>query len=952
MCKKRLAVMLIMTISWVLAFTACDDGSKPSPPSVPTGVSATATSSSSITVSWNAISNADGYFVYRSLSSSGTYTRVGTPSTALYTDNGLSGGTTYYYKVSANNSAGEGSQSLVVSATTSVLTYAVTVINGTGGGNYVQGATITITANTPLIGQQFTNWTTESAGVTFANTNSAITTFTMPGNAVTVTANYSGEGGTTYTVTVTNGTGGGNYAQGATVTITANTPSTGQRFSNWTTESAGVTFANANEANTTFTMPGNAVTVTANITATSTPTYAIGSTGPGGGIIFYYNAAGFTVKMENPAENYTAHYLEVAPAITGTYQWDDNRTPISGVTTLTTVPVSITANNNDTIGNGRKDTALIAAYLASTAQTNMAAQICTALTTGGKNDWFLPSVGELSELYKRRTLTGINITSGSYWSSTQAYNNDSVWWLRFYPSQTHDMYDWNTSGRRVRCSVRAIRAFSAGLNPTVTYNVMYNINNGMGTTPAAQTVNAGSSVTLPGGSGFSRTNYTFVGWNTNADGTGTDYAAGSSYMVTGNITLYAKWIVAGTTTYKVSFNINGGIGTTLSDQIVNSGSSITLPSGSGLTRNGYTFGGWNTSNDGTGTNYAVGASYTPAGNITLYAKWDIIPLNSVTGLANKLNWLATHAVSGDSYILEIEANESISPQNLSYSDRNNITITLIGIGTNRTVSLTSNGAMFTVGNGITLILDNNITLQGRSNNNNALVSVNYGGMLKMNTGSVITGNTNTYTSSVEIFSYSYGGGVNVGSGTFTMSGGEISGNTSSSNYSYSLGGGVYVGSGTFTMSGGEISGNTSTNSAAASTYSLGGGVYVGSGTFIMNGGEISGNTSISAAATTAASTNYCFGGGVYVDNGTFTKTNGTIYGYNAGDTVNSNTVKNSSGTVRDLVGHAVCAVCTKRHNDGTSTRVRNGKETTAGPGENLSFNGTVYPPIFSGNWDY
>ncbi|MDE6350203.1 MAG: hypothetical protein K2K67_04285, partial [Treponemataceae bacterium] len=49
------------------------------------------------------------------------------------------------------------------------------------------------------------------------------------------------------------------------------------------------------------------------------------------------------------------------------------------------------------------------------------------------------------------------------------------------------------------------------------------------------------------------------------------------------------------------------------------------------------------------------------------------------------------------------------------------------------------------------------------------------------------------------------GGVNVGgSGTFTMEGGTISGNTATSN-----GGGVYVnGSGAFTMQNGTISGNT------------------------------------------------------------------------------------------------------------------------------------------------
>jgi hypothetical protein len=76
---------------------------------------------------------------------------------------------------------------------------------------------------------------------------------------------------------------------------------------------------------------------------------------------------------------------------------------------------------------------------------------------------------------------------------------------------------------------------------------------------------------------------------------------------------------------------------------------------------------------------------------------------------------------------------------------------------------------------------------------------------------------------------SKGGGVFVDGGEFTMSGGEISGNTAAGS-----GGGVYVSSGEFTMSGGEISGNTA--------GSGGGGVFVNNGTFTMSGGAVSGNT--------------------------------------------------------------------------------------------------------------
>jgi len=77
-------------------------------------------------------------------------------------------------------------------------------------------------------------------------------------------------------------------------------------------------------------------------------------------------------------------------------------------------------------------------------------------------------------------------------------------------------------------------------------------------------------------------------------------------------------------TYKITFNANGGTGTVPSAQTVNAGSSITLPSGGGLTRSGYAFGGWNTNTGGTGVNYSAGSSYTVTGNVTLYAKWDAV----------------------------------------------------------------------------------------------------------------------------------------------------------------------------------------------------------------------------------------------------------------------------------------------------------------------------------------
>ena len=70
----------------------------------------------------------------------------------------------------------------------------------------------------------------------------------------------------------------------------------------------------------------------------------------------------------------------------------------------------------------------------------------------------------------------------------------------------------------------------------------------------------------------------------------------------------------------ITFNANGGSGTVPSAINTYAGVANTIPSNS-LTRTGYTFNGWNTASDGSGTAYATGSTITPSGNVTLYAQW-------------------------------------------------------------------------------------------------------------------------------------------------------------------------------------------------------------------------------------------------------------------------------------------------------------------------------------------
>ena len=70
----------------------------------------------------------------------------------------------------------------------------------------------------------------------------------------------------------------------------------------------------------------------------------------------------------------------------------------------------------------------------------------------------------------------------------------------------------------------------------------------------------------------------------------------------------------------ITFNANGGSGTVPSAISTYVGVANTIPPNS-LTRPGYTFNGWNTASDGSGTAYATGSTITPTGDVTLYAQW-------------------------------------------------------------------------------------------------------------------------------------------------------------------------------------------------------------------------------------------------------------------------------------------------------------------------------------------
>ena len=147
--------------------------------------------------------------------------------------------------------------------------------------------------------------------------------------------------------------------------------------------------------------------------------------------------------------------------------------------------------------------------------------------------------------------------------------------------------------------------------------------------PASQSKTANVDIKLSSGVP-TRNGYTFLGWNTQANGKGTAYAAGATYTHDqdgGTVTLYAQW-----TPWKHVLHYNKNVPTSSTSQTVSNmpvdqtktfGQLMTI-SNLVPTRKGYTFAGWYTQSNGTGTKYDPGSNYAAdqnGGIVNLYAKW-------------------------------------------------------------------------------------------------------------------------------------------------------------------------------------------------------------------------------------------------------------------------------------------------------------------------------------------
>ena len=167
-------------------------------------------------------------------------------------------------------------------------------------------------------------------------------------------------------------------------------------------------------------------------------TYAIGDTGPGGGLIFYKSSSGGDDT-----------YLECAPVGT---EWVNDE----WADTLVIIGTSTG------VGTGQANTtAIVAEYPGQ----SFAANHCDDLVSGGKSDWFLPSKDELNLIYNNLHLSGLGEFDGAsdgydYWSSSEGHTSYAAAY-----AYCHDFYtDLALMTEKDRTNyarnVRAIRTFT------------------------------------------------------------------------------------------------------------------------------------------------------------------------------------------------------------------------------------------------------------------------------------------------------------------------------------------------------------------------------------------------------------------------------------------------------------------------------------------------------------
>ncbi|MFP3388509.1 InlB B-repeat-containing protein [Brevibacillus sp. SIMBA_040] len=511
---------------------------------------------------------------------------------------------------------------ITVSDTTPPPTYIVTY-NGNGAtsgtapidsGTYEQGDTVTVLGSGSLVktGHTFAGWNTAANGsgtdyaagstLTMGTANVILyaqwTTVQVP----TYTVTYNGNGETSGTAPIDNNT----YQQGDTVTVlgSGSLAKTGYTFAGWNTAANGSGTSYA--AGSTLTMGTANVILYAQWTTVQAPTYTV-----------TYDGNGETSG--------------IAPTDSGAYEQGDTVT-VLGSGTLAKTGHTFAGWNTAANGSGT-------AYAAG-----------STLTMGTANVILYAQWTPVQAPTYTVTYNGNDETSGTAPTDSGTYEQgDAVTVLGSgsLVKTGHTFAGWNTAANGSGTAYAAGSTLTMGAANVIlyaqwtpdqapTYTVTYNGNGETsGTAPIDNnTYQQGDTVTVQGSGTIAKTGYTFAGWNTMSNGSGTSYAAGSTLtMGTANVILYAQWTTVQAPTFTVMYDGNGETsGTAPTDSgAYEQGDTVTVLGSGTLAKTGHTFAGWNTAANGSGTAYAAGSTLTMGtANVILYAQWSPVQAPTYT----------------------------------------------------------------------------------------------------------------------------------------------------------------------------------------------------------------------------------------------------------------------------------------------------------------------------------
>lgn len=212
----------------------------------------------------------------------------------------------------------------------------------------------------------------------------------------------------------------------------------------------------------------------------------------------------------------------------------------------------------------------------------------------------------------------------------------------------YDFAGWNTKADGTGTDRAVASTFTIGIDyvelfakwNVKSYDFAYDGNGSSGgSLPALTTSRAYNSFVYLLYSELTKTGYKFAGWNTKADGSGTQYGYPAGFtMPAENVTLYAQWSNLGSVTYSGNGNTAGTVPIDEGSPHTFGSGVIVLENSGDLVKSGYKFVGWNTEDDGTGTSYAATGLITfempESLNVTLFATWEPIPTGTVTYSGN------------------------------------------------------------------------------------------------------------------------------------------------------------------------------------------------------------------------------------------------------------------------------------------------------------------------------